>query len=47
MMYLEIKLHFKVLYTGISVYPLHWQQGHTKIIMEDFGYLQITEMLYC
>lgn len=29
---------------GISVYPL--QQGHTNIRMEDFGYLQITEMLY-
>lgn len=43
----KIKLHFKGLYMGISVHPLHWRHGHTNIIMEDFGYLQIAEMLYC
>lgn len=44
--FIEIKCHFKGLYMGISVFPLHWQQGHTNVRMEDFGYLQIAEMLY-
>lgn len=41
------KSDFRSLYMGTRVHPLHWKQGQTNNIMEDFGYLQFTETRYC